>query len=303
MKRFKTLLLREWLQHRFAWAMMVLIPLALGVVLTSLGQIELDDVARDRPHELALIAGLGSLAASTIILTAIAACASIITVVGLARRDHGDRSVEFWLSMPISHASSFAAPLLVHLVLVPIAAMAAGFAAGLVISMVVVTRVDSFGSWWSLPWGSVFIGSMGVIARFAAGLPLALLWLSPLILLTVLLCAWFKRWGLLVLAAIFMLAGMDFAQAFGRPIVVDALLEMLRQAGQAFVYPDDSGMKDAQPEGLVAMLRAAPSWAVSNFGQSVRELASPLLPLGLAFAALCFVGLVDWRRRGAMAAG
>jgi ABC-2 type transport system permease protein len=44
---------------------------------------------------------------------------SLFIALGSPRRDHGDRSIEFWLSLPSGHGESLAAPMLVHLLLVP----------------------------------------------------------------------------------------------------------------------------------------------------------------------------------------
>jgi hypothetical protein len=37
------LMRREWLQHRFVWAMLTLVPLGLAVMLLSFGQVEMGD--------------------------------------------------------------------------------------------------------------------------------------------------------------------------------------------------------------------------------------------------------------------
>ncbi len=301
MNRFKTLLLREWLQHRFAWALMMLIPLALAALLTGVGQIELDTdgPAADR---LPLVVAVVSITASAVGLAVIATIASLITVIGLARRDHGDRSHEYWLSLPIGHGTSFAAPLLVHLLFVPAAALLVGWAGGLAISMVTTTRVVGFADWLALPWGDILGNTLALALRVIAGLPLALAWLSPLILLTVLLCAWFRRWGLLILAVALIAGSMEFAMIFGRPLIAQTVLDLLRNAAEALFYPDRRGVTVRSGEEIEAMLNLLPGWVLQNFGASLAQLASPLLAGALLVAAGCYAGLIDWRRRGSSAA-
>lgn len=296
MSRFQTLLLREWLQHKFAWSLMVLIPLTLGLMLTGVGEVQFDDTP---PIELPMLVTLATVAGTSISLGVIAAIAALITITGLARRDHADRSHEFWLSMPIGHASAFSAPLLVHLLIVPVAAMAIGWLAGLVLSMVLTSRIAGFGAWLSLPWGTIVVGTLSVIGRIAAGLPLALLWLSPLILSVVLLCAWFRRWGLVIFAVALLAAALAATQVFGSPWPAETVAAIVRQAGLALVTPEDGGgMVVHNGEDAMAALAMAPSWAAQNFGLALTRLVSPLLLGGLIVAAGCFVALMDWRRRG-----
>lgn len=295
MSRFKTLLLREWLQHKFAWSLMVLIPLALGLMLTGVGEVQLEDTP---PAELPLLVTLATVAGTAISLGGIAAIAALISITGLARRDHADRSHEFWLSLPIDHGNAYAAPLLVHLLIVPVAAMAIGWLAGLALSMVLTSRIAGFEAWLSLPWGTIIAGTLSVIARIAAGLPLALLWLSPLILVVVLLCAWFRRWGLVIFAVALLAAALAATQVFGSPWPAETVAALVRQAGLALLTPDSGGMVVRSSEDALAALSMAPVWAAQNLGLALTHLASPLLLGGLIVAAACFVALMDWRRRG-----
>lgn len=300
MNRFKTLLLREWLQHRFGWAMMVLIPIALAVVLGTFGTIDIEPGKRTpTPEQLPLIIAMASLAGTAVVVGLIACVASVFTVAGLARRDHGDRSVEYWLSLPVDHASTFAAPLLVHLLIVPAAALLAGWLGGWLISLVLVTRFDSLSAWFALPWGTLTVASLALIGRLIAGLPLALLWLSPVILLTVLLYAWFRRWGLVILAVLLAIGNLRFEWLLGRPLFTQWIAALFEHAGRALVFPHKPAFVIKSDEHVPMALNAAPSWALENFGMSVNALASPLLLVALLLAAGFFWALVDWRRRGA----
>lgn len=295
MSRFQTLLLREWLQHKFAWSLMVLIPVGLALLLAGVGEIQLDEAP---PIQLPMLLTLATIAGTSLMLGLIALIAALITITGLARRDHADRSHEFWLSMPIDHGSAFAAPLLVHLLVVPIGAMAIGWLAGLGLSLVLTSRISGFDAWLSLPWGTLLVGTLSVMGRIAAGLPLALLWLSPLILVVVLLCAWFRRWGLVIFAVALLAAALAATQVFGSPWPAETVAELVRQAGMAILTPEGRGMVVRSGEDATAALSMAPSWAAENFGLALAHLASPLLLGGLLVAAACFVALMDWRRRG-----
>jgi len=142
MNNLLPLMRREWLQHRFAWALLLLVPLALAVLPLTFGDVQLDNEvgARTGP-ELALMVATISIVATTTILFLILWISSVFVAVGTPRRDHADRSIEFWLSLPTGHTVSLVAPMLVHLLLVPAAALAAGWLAGVLVSL-----VDLFGT-------------------------------------------------------------------------------------------------------------------------------------------------------------
>lgn len=304
MKNMIPLMQREWLQHRFAWAMLVLVPLALALLLLSFGQIQLDaDIAARSGSELATLVGLVSIVASTAVVFMIVWLTSLFITSTLARRDHADRSVEFWLSLPTGHAESFAAPLLVHLVLVPAAALLLGLLGGYALSLLVVTRLVGFGEWISLPWGSLLAGTVAVVARVIAGLPLATLWLSPLILLAVLCNALFRRWGLPVLVVGLAVGSSVLQYVFGQPLLGEVLARLGRSGGLALAGASGQGLViDDKSEPLMA-LQSLPGWALTDFLAALRDAASPAFVGALVVSALLFAALVIWRRRGAGAAG
>ena len=155
------LMQREWLQHRLAWALLVLIPLGLAALPLVVGQIDLSgDLAQHSGTELAAMLGTIAIVATTAVIFLLVWITSMFITSSLARRDHADRSVEFWLSLPTGHSESLLAPLLVHLLLVPAAALVAGLLGGLLLSALVVTRFVGAGEWFALPWGTMLSGCL-----------------------------------------------------------------------------------------------------------------------------------------------
>ena len=301
MKQLAPLVQREWLQHRFGWSLLLLAPTALALLLSSFGELQFD--AEDLNERLPTSMALATLAGTTTLYFVIMWLTSLIIVTGLARRDHGDRSIEFWLSLPTGHARSLAVPLGVHLLVAPAAALLVGLGSGILLSVVLVTRVSSFSTWLALPWAGLLIAGLAIVARIAVGLVLATLWLAPLIALTVLMTAWFRRWGLVILALVLGLGSQLLEKLLGRPLLAELLGTMFRNAGLSFKGPDSSGLVVENFSDFESLLGLVPRWAVEDSGQSLALLASPVLVGGLVVAAACFALLVQWRQRGAGAAG
>jgi len=302
MNRLLPLMQREWLQHRFGWALMVLIPLGLALALVTFGSINIGAETAERVGDKlpALLATI-SMAGTMLVMFVIAWFSSTIIVSGLARRDHSDRSVEFWLSLPTTHSASFAAPLIVHLLIVPIAALLIGLTGGFVLSMVTVVRVLGFEAWLGLPWGQL-LGAIGSLClRFIAGLPLAELWLLPLTLLIMLLTAWFRRWGWVILIVGVGLGSQLLERLFGHPMLSLAIKSQLKHALQSFIA-SEKGLQIAGDD-VTGALQLMPSFLLHDMGLALRALASPLMLGGLLFSAACFWLLLRWRQRGASVVG
>ncbi|MBK7458972.1 MAG: hypothetical protein IPJ42_11300 [Betaproteobacteria bacterium] len=297
------LMQREWLQHRFAWALLALVPLALALVLVSFGQIEFDDGEADR---------IGTALPAVMTLVAVAVCTvsafvvfwvtSVIIATGLARRDHGDRSIEFWLSLPVGHVPSLAVPMLVHLVLVPAAALALGLLAGHGLAMVLVARFAGLSAWFGLPWADLFAATLALGLRLLAGLPLATLWLAPVILMAMLARAWIGRWGLPVLGLVLGLGGLLADRALGQPLLLPWLGHLMQQAVQAMAGAGEVSFTARGADEALAALRGLPGLALQDLGAALGALLSPAMAVGLVVSAVCFALLVDWRQRGSKAA-
>jgi ABC-2 type transport system permease protein len=304
MKNLLPLMQREWLQHRFAWTLLVLVPLAITVLLLGLGSIQLDDEMRAMlPRDLALMLAALSLTIGASTLFLLLGATSCFIALGSPRRDHGDRSIEYWLSLPSGHAESLAAPMLVHLLLVPMVALFVGLVVALPVSMLVVGRIVGVGEWFALPWGQLLGGMLAFVMRIAAGVPLALLWLLPLLMAALLANAYFKRWGLPLLVVALVLLSLLLERVFGQPLLTQALTTLLTHAGTSLAGAGgESAVFDSRGGSPVAALAGLPGWALRDFGAALRELAQPALAGGLLLAAGFFAALVAWRRNGASAA-
>jgi ABC-2 type transport system permease protein len=316
MERFKTLMLREWLQHRLGWTLLAGIPLGLALLLLLLGQIQISEeevmIAGD---QLALMITLVSMVTAAAGLFVILWLTGLLLMSNLARRDHGDRSHEFWLSMPVGHVPSLSAPLLTHLIVVPAAALLIGLLGGWVISLVAVARIVDLGAWFALPWGQLLAASLAVAVRLLVGMPLAVLWMAPLLLAVMLAMAWFRRWGIVLLAIGLGLGGWALKRLLGQPLLFDFIGALLQGSGRALVHGgqasalyferavEGGGIEiggGAQIESSADVARAlsiVPGWAWTDFVASLGALFSPVFAIGLLLSAGLFAALVDWRRR------
>jgi hypothetical protein len=299
MNRFIPLMQREWIQHRFGWAMLAIVPILLALLLVGFGQLQFDDEFSAKTEgALPTLLAVGAIGGTTVVMMAITWLSSLIIVSGLARRDHADRSIEFWLSLPTGHGESLAAPLFVHLILVPAAALLVGLLGGYLLSLVLVTRMAGAAAWFALPWVQIVPASLALALRLLAGLPLAVLWLAPLILLVVLTTAWFRRWGWVVLTVGLGVGGWLLKTLFGQPLLSNVTVALLNNAATSFISVDKGLTFNGEQGGTEALARI-PAWALHNYGIALRDMASPLLLGGLIVAAACFALLVQWRQKGA----
>lgn len=301
MNRFVTLLRREWLQHKVGWLVVAGAPLLVGLVALLPGHVALsvdgDRVGLALARAPALALAVAAIVGTGVLSFALAWLTALLQAPGLARRDRQDRSIEFWLSLPVGHASSLAAPLLAHLLLFPLAALGAGMLAGHVMSLLLVVRFVGVADWFTLPWGLLTLAWVGTLLRIALGLLLATLWLSPIILLVMTASAWLKRWGLPALIAVITVLGNLLDKLYGNPVVWDLGRALLTRAGHAFVAGHGAaGMHVTSGSDAFEVLRAYPAWVAGDAWQALQALADPLLLLALAVSAACF-GLLVLRRK------
>jgi ABC-2 type transport system permease protein len=301
MTRFKTLLLREWMQHRFGWLVLMGLPFVLFAAVGLFGQahVEFDD----GEEPLALTVAGGVVLGVMLTTLALAWGASLLQTPGLARRDVQDRSIEFWLSLPAGHAQSIAATLLAHLILLPVAALGVGLACGVIVSLPVVTHAFGVGAWLTLPWVQLLMALVAVALRVALGIVLATLWLSPLILVTMAASAWLKRWGVPAVAAVIGLGGLLLDRLYGNPVVWNVLGSLVQQASRALFATERGGGETAfvieRQADVPALLSNAAAWCALDAGHALVMLASPAFLAAAAVAGGAFALLVLRRQRGA----
>ena len=302
-RRFATLVQREWLQHHRAWLILSAVTPLVMLALLSLGRMDVtfDDDEAQRQLSALPAAGVALLTimAAAIGCFVLAWMSSLLQAPGLARRDSSDRSIEFWLSLPVGHVPALAAPLLTHLLLFPLGALAVGTVLGLALSPLSVARFATLGEWFTLPWGLLLGASLSLVLRTALGLLLATLWLSPLILLAMAASAWLKRWGLPALVAGLLVAGGLLDKVYGNPVITAVGERLFTLAGQSFVTGRaPSSMKMVPGEDPTAAMGALPGALWADAGHALAALADPLLALALAVSCACFGLLVLRRRRG-----
>lgn len=301
--RFLTLLQREWLQHHRAWLLLTAAPPVAMLVLLTLGRMDITLDGGDAQQQLQTLqpAALAvmTISAAAVLCFALAWLAVLLQAPGLARRDTQDRSIEFWLSLPVGHVPALAAPMLAHLLLFPLGALLIGALFGLAMTPLTLARFAGLADWLTLPWGPLLATSLSLLARTTLGLLLASLWLSPMILLAMAASAWLKRWGLPALVVgLLLLAGVS-DRTFGTPVVTDLGRELLARAGRSFIVGrDPGGVRFTPDDDPLHVLQAFPGWALRDGWQAIQALADPLLIPALAVSAGCFGLLVLRRRRG-----
>jgi len=290
--RFSTLLLREWMQHKRGWLVTLLAPPAIVLAMLPFGEVN------GLPSGAPLAFGMAVVMATALSLLAMSSISTSFQLSGLARRDVQDRSIEFWLSLPASHSESIGATLAAHLLLVPAAILLGGYALGFVMAAGVAVKVGGLAALADMPWMQVLAATLPVMGRLLLGLPLALLWLAPLVMLLMNASVWLKRWGIPALVAVLIVACAIVPKVYGIHVFSDALREQVAGAGLALL-----GNGDGLEEAFRAIEHGDSSgvgrWVVGDAMNALRATASLQFFGGLVLAAAGFALLIVRRRRGA----
>jgi ABC-2 type transport system permease protein len=243
------------------------------------------------------------MAAVTGLVAAVAWIAVAFQLPGLARRDMQDRSIEFWSSLPVSHAASVSATLLMHGVLVPMLALCVGFLASLVVGVTLIAVVLGPGALVHMSWGVLAACGLAGLARVLFGLCLAALWSAPLLLVPMVASAGLKRWGVPVVIATLGIGGLVLDKLYGITVIGDTVGALVQHAGQALLHVREGTDVDVHigknGEHISEVLAMFPQWVAEDALLAVRDLASPLFAFALAVSAACFAALVQLRRRAA----
>ena len=294
MSRFNTLLLREWMQHHRGWLALMLLPPILALLVLPFGSVEIGAGELGPVPALSLM--LVAMLAVPAVVLGITVVALLFQTPGLARRDRQDRSIEFWLSLPTSHTASVAAPVLMHLVLVPLLALLIGAAFSYLIGALLVWKGFGAAAALGLPWATLLGVGLAGLARGLLGVGLACFWLMPVLLATMAASAWLKRWGTPVLALALAIGHKLLATLYGITAIGDTLAGLALNARAALAHgrpPSPSGGADMAQ----AWLSDAPRWFFDDALLALRDLGQPLFLFALAASAACFALLVLRRRR------
>lgn len=303
MTQFKTLLQREWMQHHRGWLMMMLVPPVLLLLAVLFGQIEgIQDGGGAEFASSPLVLMMISTAAVTALVLFITWAAVGLQAPGQARRDQQDRSIEFWLSMPVSNSASIGATVLMQFFLVPLLAVAIGWACSQLIGLVVVARFIGPGAWFSLPWGALLTADLALLMRLTLGVVLATLWFLPLLLLSMVASAWLKRWGVPVMMAVIGAGGLVLNKLYGINWVFDTIKALSFYGSHALLHigrEDDGRVQIHVADDVLPALGHLPAFLAQDGLDALRDCGQPLFLGGLLFSAACFALLVLRRRRGA----
>ncbi|WP_423595678.1 hypothetical protein [Roseateles sp. MS654] len=296
MTLFNTLLLREWLQYKRGWIALVVAPVLVLLALVPFSQVE--GINAPTPEPIALIAGLLTLGLVLVLAIAVSA----YQLLGLARRDQQDRSIEFWASLPGGDAASIGAPMLAHGLLMPLGVTVLGLLGGAIVGSAMAFKELGFAALEQTQWAALFQAMLWLGIRLVVGLTLAALWLAPIVVALMAASAWIKRWG----APLLVIAVSAFLNIYKHEPVAESIRAMLLtqmagvgnslvQTGANFVVEsDDNGHVNMQ--GFFDMLFGFPGFAREGLPQVLQSAMHPQFFGGLIVAAACFWLLVLHRR-------
>lgn len=294
MQTFKTLMLREWMQHRFGWLLLGGIPMALMVPLLMFGSVQVGDNGKLPPPEAVAVMFA---AGYTFFMMMLIGASMVFQTPGLARRDREDRSIEFWLSLPTSHSSSVGATVLMNVWALPMLAFGLAATGGAICALIAVVRVHGCAGLTQMPWGSLMSMMLMGEGRLALGMVLGIVWLSPFVLGAMALSAWLRRWGVAVGAGVLAIGSQILAHVYHMPWLLDQLAGQFEHAGWAFL-PTLQGQQDFDGDAndpMIHMLADFGQWMAQDTSLALGDLATPRFAITVVLAAIGF-GLVVLRR-------
>lgn len=294
--RFKTLMLREWLQNRWTWLVVLaaLPVLALGTL--PFGEVRMD---KEIPAVAHTLLALGAPAVATLIMVLLAWATVLFMATGLARRDQQDRSVEFWMSLPGHHHEHIGALYVMHALVFPLAALVLGLLAGLLFSPLVVLKFGGMAALGNVSYAALL---PQLVAPFLAGLLsvlLAPLWLASTVLLLMALSAWVKRLALPLLAvlATFLANWPGTAPSFREAMQTYGAYVGTLVDGPVRVYA--AALGSVVPHGTIGGDEALRGLGLAEYAQrAIGELASLPFLISTTVALLSAAALIARRRRG-----
>lgn len=298
MKVFQTLMLREWLQHHKGWLALALIPLGLIALLAVFGSVDLDE------EELTGMSGAGLFLICTLVITLILLMEAMLVMAfqasSLARRDQQDRSIEFWLSLPVGQAHTLAAMLLMHVWLFPLMVLVIGLVGGLLVAPVIVFKGLGVAGFAQLPWADLALVLAAGVLRLIGGLLLAGVWALPFVLLLMAASAWLKRWGVPVLVAGVGIGGGVLKEVYGQTWLLDGVEGLAVQFGAALIpgAGDNTGFRLEDKLVMGGQFDGVAQGLMLDLQQRAADLASPWLLLALALSAVGAWAVLYRRQQG-----
>jgi len=294
MNTFKTLLLREWMQHHKGWLTVMILPLVLILGVCLYTPVHVSDDLWHVPNALVI----GSIFAVTGMVFSITWIVTMLQAPGMARRDQQDRSIEFWSSLPVSHTASVGATVLMQLLLVPLLALAVGYAGSLVVGVVGVSVESGPAGLAEVGWSNVLMGSLATLVYLVFGVTLATLWLSPIVLVAMVASAWLKRWGVPALGAALAGGHVALSGFYGITVIGDTLRELWVNALYSIVHDGHPAeFKFRNSHELFSQWPVTPGQLLEGAQISLSNLAQPLFAFAVVMAVASFVLLVLRRSR------
>lgn len=281
-----TLLLREWMQHKRGWLIAAFAPPLLFLAMLPFGQFS------GLPTESPELISIGILLVTTCLVYGICMLVALFQLPGLARRDTQDRSIEFWLSLPGRPSESVLATVLAHAWLAPLGGAVIGVLFGLPIALGVLSSKMGLGGAMGVNWGEVVLASTPVLLRGLAGTVPLMLWLAPIIFVLMAASSWLKRLGVPVVLIGGAVAVGVLYKAYDIVWPLQALKDLNEQISRSLIH-DGPGLGRAMQDGSNLI-----TWALSDLGGSLAELASLQFLGWMAVAAGAFALIVMKRSRG-----
>jgi len=281
-----TLLQREWMQHKRGWLIAPILPPLLFLAMLPFGQFS------GLPTESPELISIGILLATTCLVYGICMLVALFQLPGLARRDTQDRSIEFWLSLPGRPSESVLATVLAHAWLAPLGGAVIGVLFGLPIALGVLSSKMGLGGAMGVNWGEVVLASTPVLLRGLAGTVPLMLWLAPIIFVLMAASSWLKRLGVPVVLIGGAVAVGVLYKAYDIVWPLQALKDLNEQISRSLIH-DGPGLGRAMQDGSNLI-----TWALSDLGGSLAELASLQFLGWAAVAAGAFTLIVMKRSRG-----
>ncbi len=283
---FPTLLLREWMQHKRGWLIAALAPPLLFLAMLPFGQVN------GLPTENAELISLAIVMVSTWVVYAICMLVALVQLPGLARRDTQDRSIEFWLSLPGRPSESVMATVVAHAWLAPLGGALIGAVLGVPIALGVFASKTDMGSVLAVNWAEVMTAAAPLLARGLVGTVPLMLWMAPVIFTFMAASAWLKRLGVPVVLVGTGVTTAVLDKVYGITAPAQALHGLVNQIGHTLIN-NAATLEAALRSDHVSLF----SWAMTDLGQTLAELAS-LQFLGWMAVAAAGFALVVLKRAG-----